>query len=627
MFRQRKTKGMCVMKKSNRHCFSLIRLLAVLLAGILLCSSMALAEIKVSINGVEQEKAEQERPNPNREAVPPETGEKHLPEASDIPEQNEKAEEPEAASPEDLSAKATNPAPTFSCVSSITVGKDLTVTINAVRNAVAYHLNVFDPWGDRAYYYYTESPGKYTIDSMFFDPGEYTITVRADYKDGSDQSRNKKVTVTDPNKQRFECDLDISAAREDGDIPQVNDYVKVILRSPGATKFAVRYGRAYYEYRFDVEDDDDNYYWKSYTYDDLMDDYKIIEAVGGEADDSFYLSGETFAPNYEVLIDLLIEVRVYCNGKWSELNTRVFDIDRPFWLDTPYFEVRIDEDIVEGKDVKIEIDRAEHESYYDVLVNGKDWLYCETDEYYIPEELLIPDATNNIEIHSHTTDPGWSGSESWNENFFIRIGAGRPAAPRLTTEKTVYWMDEDIIFTAESSEAEKIRFRYQSYENGAWSELSSRMIREPEDGQAWLTLSWTVPDNTTKLRVFASALMNEIWSEEAAVTVEIKERPGWLGDIFILPKGLTEIEDYAFANIRTKIIAIPEWVTKIGKGAFSGNNRLIGVEIRAKDIEIGDNAFEGCPNVYFYVIPGSDAVDYLNKHNLPYELDYSLLEN
>ena len=95
----------------------------------------------------------------------------------------------------------------------------------------------------------------------------------------------------------------------------------------------------------------------------------------------------------------------------------------------------------------------------------------------------------------------------------------------------------------------------------------------------------------------------------------------------ILPKGLTEIKDYAFANIRTKIIAIPEWVTKIGKGAFSGNNRLIGVEIRAKDIEIGDNAFEGCPNVYFYVIPGSDAVDYLNEHNLPYELDYSLLEN
>lgn len=53
------------------------------------------------------------------------------------------------------------------------------------------------------------------------------------------------------------------------------------------------------------------------------------------------------------------------------------------------------------------------------------------------------------------------------------------------------------------------------------------------------------------------------------------------------------------------VFVIPDSVTKIGRGAFTGCTRLIEVVIPNSVTEIGENTFHGCPQLTRVVIPDS----------------------
>ena len=81
---------------------------------------------------------------------------------------------------------------------------------------------------------------------------------------------SKTLTVTDPNSQRVDCDIEFMVQGEEH---LINDTVKVTLSSPDAEKFAVRWGRAYY------------YYYDSYSY---YDDDDYYDNDDDDDDDDYY---------------------------------------------------------------------------------------------------------------------------------------------------------------------------------------------------------------------------------------------------------------------------------------------------------------------------------------------------
>ncbi len=78
---------------------------------------------------------------------------------------------------------------------------------------------------------------------------------------------------------------------------------------------------------------------------------------------------------------------------------------------------------------------------------------------------------------------------------------------------------------------------------------------------------------------------------------------------FILPAGLTEVEEGAFEGIAASVVEVPENCVSIGAGAFRNCPNLTQIRIPA-DCSIGTDAFDGCTLVYIYSAPGSGAETY-----------------
>ncbi len=78
---------------------------------------------------------------------------------------------------------------------------------------------------------------------------------------------------------------------------------------------------------------------------------------------------------------------------------------------------------------------------------------------------------------------------------------------------------------------------------------------------------------------------------------------------FILPAGLTEVEEGAFEGIAASVVEVPEDCVSIGAGAFRNCPNLTQIRIPA-DCSIGTDAFDGCTLVYIYSAPGSGAETY-----------------
>ena len=84
----------------------------------------------------------------------------------------------------------------------------------------------------------------------------------------------------------------------------------------------------------------------------------------------------------------------------------------------------------------------------------------------------------------------------------------------------------------------------------------------------------------------------------------------------ILPNGLEEIEESAFeGNGAITTVVVPNTVTKIGSMAFKDCAALSAIAFGSEDIDIADDAFDGCPrDLVFTIHSGSPAELYAISH-------------
>lgn len=86
--------------------------------------------------------------------------------------------------------------------------------------------------------------------------------------------------------------------------------------------------------------------------------------------------------------------------------------------------------------------------------------------------------------------------------------------------------------------------------------------------------------------------------------------------VFILPAGLREIEEQAFAgNTSITTLVIPNTVTSIGAEAFEGCTGLTEVTIGGHDVAVADDAFKNCgDDIVFYTHNDSPATLWVMAH-------------
>ena len=82
---------------------------------------------------------------------------------------------------------------------------------------------------------------------------------------------------------------------------------------------------------------------------------------------------------------------------------------------------------------------------------------------------------------------------------------------------------------------------------------------------------------------------------------------------FVIPGGMTHIEDNAFEGIAATVVQIPANCASIGAEAFRDCVRLGEIRIPA-GCAVGADAFAGCGKVYIFGAAGSSAEAYCSSH-------------
>ncbi len=93
-------------------------------------------------------------------------------------------------------------------------------------------------------------------------------------------------------------------------------------------------------------------------------------------------------------------------------------------------------------------------------------------------------------------------------------------------------------------------------------------------------------------------------------------------DAFIVPTGLREIPEEAFAGMDAKTLYLAPGVAKIGSKAFANWKNLERVYIPATVWDIAEDAFEGCPDTMVWVGPGNGTAKWFaEEHGITYEVE------
>lgn len=492
--------------------------------------------------------------------------------------------------------------PVFSFPEHITVGQDIVINVAPVYNAVVYWINLRDSEDNRRYLLRATEPGTYTISGLYLDDGEYYITVYTESA-GEDYSGDTKVLfVHDYNHQRISRTINVYPGSSSF---KVYDTAQFKLSSVGAEKFAVRMA-------YDYNDMD---------FGDFQDDYQIITAdSNGTATYEFYIDPYDFPGYYNydgsLPIPFWLEVRALYEGRWTNSNISKYYIDLAQRVREPV--VTIASSMTAGEGLSVKIQKDERVSYYYVVVDGVYEGWYEENEFILPDEWFASSGTYHFAIQAFP-NPGYltNGCQITQQ---ITVSGTRPAAPRLSSQKSQYYMSDEFVFTAEAENAEKIAFQFQYLWNGEWTTWQDREEIVPENNIAESGFIWITPStDLTKMRVEARALIGGKWSDAAFIEVTVLPPQNLHGYDLRLPYNLTEIEAEAFSNIDARRIYIPEHVTKIGENAFSDNKSLCYVYIPASVQTIEDGAFSKCSRLSLVVVPGSPAEDYAINKEIPYE--------
>ena len=122
-------------------------------------------------------------------------------------------------------------------------------------------------------------------------------------------------------------------------------------------------------------------------------------------------------------------------------------------------------------------------------------------------------------------------------------------------------------------------------------------------------------NNLTKIEVSDN---NEFYSSDEGVLfnkdkTELIQYPGGKGGNYVIPSGVTNIEDCAFANCSNLTnISMPDSVIDIGDEAFGSCLGLTNIIIGNNVASIGFSAFGDCSNLENVYIP--DSVTYIGSH-------------
>ena len=94
-------------------------------------------------------------------------------------------------------------------------------------------------------------------------------------------------------------------------------------------------------------------------------------------------------------------------------------------------------------------------------------------------------------------------------------------------------------------------------------------------------------------------------------------------DTATLPKGLTELERYAFAYSSFQAIYIPQSCRKIGEYAFFQSYDLLAVHFASDDVQIDDTAFSMIGSRVHIFAPSDDGTvaKYARSHSIPWTLE------
>ena len=90
--------------------------------------------------------------------------------------------------------------------------------------------------------------------------------------------------------------------------------------------------------------------------------------------------------------------------------------------------------------------------------------------------------------------------------------------------------------------------------------------------------------------------------------------------VLMLPSGLLEIGDEAFASMNMNGVVLPEGISEIGARAFAACDSLRSVNLPGSLEYIADNAFEGCDSLIVQVSENSYAHEWCVRRGIPYEI-------
>ncbi len=128
--------------------------------------------------------------------------------------------------------------------------------------------------------------------------------------------------------------------------------------------------------------------------------------------------------------------------------------------------------------------------------------------------------------------------------------------------------------------------------------------------------------STWPRKIYSQCNTNGVLFDKAVTT--LLGYPGGLGGSYTVPKTVTSIGDYAFADSALTGVTIPGGVTSIGGSAFNFCAGLINIAIPASVTSIASYAFGNCGNLagaYFQGNPpGADSTVFTGDNGVVYYL-------
>lgn len=391
-------------------------------------------------------------------------------------------------------ADSSLPKPTMTVPGSISLGQDLTVTVNAVEGASSYYVYLYNSRGAQVMYKYLSAAGDVTIEGYRMAQGSYSVKVTANGSSGS-STASKSVYVN------YGTRPAAPAVTPETDLGRVGVRYKFDVASTGAEQIAVRYYR----------DGNTN----SVTYTNF--------AAAGDVtswQDYKNTAGEVWNYAFAVKVD----------GVWSawSSNSRVTITSRE---QLKQVNLTVPESVEAGEDVAISftgVANADSYRMYLYYPNGNSDYWT---AYPGIERLLNGYSLTNGTYRVSVVASGAEYDSSTTEKTFV-VSGDWAKAPSATVDVNEVFTEETFTFVIDTTDAEAIMYRYDrgsGYSTGKLNALSDRTV--------WETELWS-----GGLYQFSFCVCRDgkwtAWS--TPIQINVLERPALAAPEFTVPESINQ---------------------------------------------------------------------------------------